>query len=148
MKNILMMRNSFFLLLLASCSHSGHHYVIGVSQCSMDIWREKQNAELRTGTYMYDDVELRFATAYDNDDRQVQQIDSLVATGIDLLIVAPNQVSSVTPAIDRAFDRGIPVVLFDRKTSSEKFTAFMGADNYELGRLVGNHVAASLGGGG
>lgn len=59
-------------------------------------------------TYLQEDIELRFAAAHDSDERQVQQIDSLVKTGIDLLIVAPNQVQTITPAIDKAYDSGIP----------------------------------------
>ena len=136
---------SLLMLLVASCREHRPRYVIGVSQCSADIWREKQNAELRMGTYFQDGVELRFAAAYDSDERQVQQIDSLVATGIDLLIVAPNQVQTISPAIDRAFDKGLPVIVFERKTSSQKYTAFMSADNYEMGRQMGEYIAARLG---
>ena len=87
---------------LISCSNDYPKYRIGVSQCSADIWRDKQNAELQMGAYFHDNVELKFAAAYDSDKRQVQQIDSLVASGIDLLIVAPNQVQTISPAIDRA----------------------------------------------
>ena len=135
-----------FILLtaLTSCTRQKPHYVIGVSQCSEDIWREKQNAELRMGAYLQGDVELRFAVAYDSDQRQVQQIDSLVATGIDLLIVAPNQMATISPAIDRAYDKRIPVIVFERKTSSKKYTAFISADNYEMGRVMGEYIAGQL----
>ena len=132
------------LILLASCSGSEKTYRIGVSQCSNDIWRDKQNSELKIGAYFHDNVELRFAAAYDSDERQIQQIDSLVATGIDLLIVAPNQVSTISSAIDRAYDKGIPVIVFERKTNSKKYTAYMGADNYEMGHLMGEYVASRL----
>ena len=132
------------LIALTSCSQSRKEYKIGVSQCSADIWREKQNAELRMGAYLQGNVELRFAAAYDSDERQVQQIDSLVATGIDLLIVAPNQVATISPAIDRAYDKGIPVIVFERKTNSQKYTAFISADNYEMGRVMGEYVASQL----
>ena len=135
---------SLALIVLAGCAREKPRYVIGVSQCSEDIWREKQNAELRMGAYLQDNVELRFAAAYDSDERQVQQIDSLVATGIDLLIVAPNQVQTISPAIDRAFDKGIPVIVFERKTNSQKYTAFISADNYEMGRVMGEHIASQL----
>ena len=134
------------LFILVGCQSEKRHYVIGVSQCSEDIWREKQNAELKMGAYFHDNVELKFAAAFDSDERQVQQIDSLVATGIDLLIVAPNQVSTISPAIDRAFDKGIPVIVFERKTSSQKYTAFISADNYEMGRVMGEYIASRLGG--
>ena len=130
--------------ILESCSQSEKRYKIGVSQCSEDIWRDKQNAELRMGAYLQGNVELRFAAAYDSDERQVQQIDSLVATGIDLLIVAPNQVATISPAIDRAYDKGIPVIVFERKTNSQKYTAFISADNYEMGRVMGEYIASQL----
>ena len=130
--------------LLSACTGREVKYVIGVSQCSEDIWREKQNDELRMGTYFHDGLELRFASALDSDERQIEQIDSLVASGIDLLIVAPNQVATISPAIDRAYDKGIPVIVFERKTNSKKYTAFMGADNYEMGRLMGEYIATSL----
>ena len=132
------------LLLLTSCSHNSVHYRIGVSQCSEDIWRDKLNRELQVGTYFHDGVELRFASADDSDARQIEQIDQFVSDGIDLLIVAPNQVATVTPAIDRVFDSGIPVIVFDRKTNTEKFTAYIGADNREMGRMMGEFVAAQL----
>lgn len=134
----------WLVLTVVGCAKQERHYVIGVSQCSEDIWREKQNAELRTGAYFYEGVELRFAAAYDSDERQVQQIDSLVASGIDLLVVAPNQVQTISPAIDRAYDKGIPVIVFERKTSSEKFTAFISADNYEMGRTMGEYIVNRL----
>ena len=135
---------SLTCLTFLSCADKQEKFIIGVSQCSADIWREKQNDELRVGAYMHDNVELRFASAYDSDERQIQQIDSLVAQGIDLLIVAPNQVATVSPAIDRTYDSGIPVIVFDRKTNSKKYTASASADNYEMGRVLGEHIASRL----
>ena len=134
------------LSILASCSHNEKKYKIGVSQCSEDIWRNKQNSELMIGAYFHDNVDLCFVAAYDSDERQIQQIDSLIDQGIDLLIVAPNQVSTISSAIDRAYDKGIPVIVFERKTSSKKYTAYMGADNYEMGRLMGEYIASRLNG--
>jgi len=134
----------FILLHLCACTQSKRQLVIGVSQCSEDIWREKQNAELRMAAYFHDNVELRFAAAYDSDERQVQQIDSLMKTGIDLLIVAPNQVATISPAIDRAYDKNIPVIVFERKTNSKKYTAYMGADNYEMGHMMGKYIASQM----
>ena len=144
MSRILTYLTFLLALLCIACGSKEPKHVIGISQCSDDIWREKQNAELRMGAYFQEDVELRFASAYDSDQRQIEQIDSLVALGIDLLIVAPNQIQTISPAIDRAFDRGIPVIVFERKTNSKKYTAFMGADNYEMGRLMGEYIAVRL----
>ncbi|MBQ4222664.1 MAG: substrate-binding domain-containing protein [Prevotella sp.] len=131
---------------LASCSSGGVRYRIGVSQCSEDIWRNWQNQELKMEANFHEGVELRFTAALDDSKRQIQQIDSLVDSGIDLLIVAPNQLQSVTPAIDRAYDMGIPVIVFERKTGSQKYTAFVSADNYEMGRQMGLYIASRLNG--
>lgn len=143
------MRRTLLLIMLAlimtACSER-KEYVIGVSQCSEDIWRDKLNDELRMGTYLFDNVELRIASANDDDRRQIEQIDSLVDSGIDLLFVSPNQMNTVSEAIDRAYDRGIPVIYFDRKTNSKKYTAFIGADNYDIGRTMGHFLATQFGG--
>lgn len=132
------------IAILTSCSKREKTYKIAVSQCSEDIWRDKLNNELKIGTYFHDDVELRFASADDSDEKQIEQIHQFVSDGIDLLIVAPNQVATVSPAIDEVFDKGIPVIVFDRKTNSEKFTAYIGADNVEMGRLMGEYIATHL----
>lgn len=133
-------------LILTGCTTEKTHWNIGVSQCSEDIWRDWQNAEMKLEASFHEDVQLNFCTAHDDSRRQIHQIDSLVKAGIDLLIVAPNQLQNVSPAIDRAYDSGIPVIVFERKTDSRKYTAFVSADNYEMGRQMGEYIAAHLGG--
>lgn len=136
----------FCIMAFSACTEQKQNRVIGVSQCSEDIWRSWQNSEMKMEANFHEGVELRFAAALDDSERQIQQIDSLVDSGINLLIVAPNQLSSVSPAIDRAYDKGIPVIVFERKTDSQKYTAFVSADNYEMGRLMGEYVVSRLGG--
>ena len=136
----------FFLSVVLSCSNGKKTYVIGVSQCSEDSWRKKLNGELRDATYLHDNVKLRVVSADDDDKKQTGQINAFMDEGVDLLIVSPNQMNTVTPAIDRAYDCGIPVVLFDRKTDSGKYTAFVGADNEKIGRTIGEYIATRLGG--
>ena len=136
------------LLLLTACTGRHRKYVIGVSQCSADIWREKLNKELQTGTYLYDDVELSLVSADDNNERQKEQVRQFVHDGIDLLILAPNEMAAITPLIDSIYDAGIPVIVFDRKTTSKKYTAAIGADNYAMGRAMGEYIAAQLPNGG
>ncbi len=132
------------LLLLAGCNRNTKKYVIGVSQCSEDIWRDKLNDELLMETYQHKDVELIFASAKDNDKLQTEQIEKFIQRGVDLLIISPNQVHSITPVIDKAYDKGIPVILFDRKTDSQKYTAFIGADNVKVGKTIGEFIAKTL----
>ena len=132
------------MLLIVGCQKTEKQYHIGVSQCSDDAWRNKLNTEMRIGGYYYTNLDISIASAQDNDDLQIQQIDSLVDAGVDLLIVSPNKLSTMSDAIDRAYDKGIPVILLDRKSKSPKYTAYIGADNYEVGRTMGGYVAGKL----
>lgn len=112
-------------LMLAGCASDEKRYVVGVSQCSQDEWREKMNHEMQREAMLSGDVELRLYTAGDDSRRQVRDINRLVAQGVDLLVVSPNEDEAVRPAIERAYDKGIPVVIFDRRISSDKYTAFI-----------------------
>lgn len=137
----------FLLPLLLSCGSEKKRYVIGVSQCSEDVWREKLNEELRIAALYYNDVDLRISSANDDVQLQTEQINKFVDEGVDLLIVAPGQVS-ISPAIDRAYEKGIPVIIFDRRTRSDKYTAYIGADNKEIGSSMGEYLAGTLTDGG
>lgn len=136
------------LPLFLSCGGSAKkQYVIGVSQCSEDVWREKLNEELRIAALYYNNVDLRIRSAYDDVKLQTEQINSFVDEGVDLLIVAPGQVT-ISPAIDRAYEKGIPVIIFDRRTRSDKYTAYIGADNKEIGSSMAEYLAGALTSGG
>ena len=55
-----------------SCTSEKPKYIIGVSQCSEDIWRNWQNSEMKMEANFHEGVELRFAAAFDNSERQIQ----------------------------------------------------------------------------
>ena len=128
-------------LCLASCRGKEAHkrFVVGVSQCSEDTWRDKLNEELRIAATYYD-VDLQIKSANDDVRLQTEQIDRFVEQGVDLLVVAPGQVS-ISPAIDKAYEKGIPVIIFDRQTRSNKYTAYIGADNHDIGASMAEFMA-------
>lgn len=128
-------------LCLASCAGEKAHkrFVVGVSQCSEDTWRDKLNEELRIAATYYD-VDLQIKSANDDVRLQTEQKNRFVEQGVDLLVVAPGQVS-ISPAIDKAYVKGIPVIIFDRRTRSNKYTAYIGADNHEIGASMAEFMA-------
>lgn len=132
------------LLLLVLVSCSDRRTVIGVSQCSDDIWRQKVNREIKIGQYQYKNVDVVFASADNNGQRQARQIDSLVKTKVDLLVVAPSDAKTVAPAIERAYRAGIPVILYDRMIESTHYTAYIGTDNVAIGKEVADYLAHQL----
>ena len=127
----------FTMVLLTACAKEKTHK-IGVSQCSGGQWREKVNNEMLAAQHLYEQTaEVTIACAYDNTERQIRQIDSLVNSGIDLLVVAPNEEAPVSDAITRVRKRGIPVICFDRKVGGDNYTAFIGGSNVEAGHAIG-----------
>lgn len=132
------------IVLLTGCAQQPRKYVIGVSQCSEDIWRDKLNDELKMGEYLNDSLIVKLASSNDDNVLQNKQINRFVDEGVDLLIVSPNQLSAISKAVERAYDKGIPVILYDRKTNSDKYTAFIGCDNYTIGKSMGTFIAQQL----
>lgn len=132
------------IVLLTGCAQRPRKYVIGVSQCSEDIWRDKLNDELKMGEYLNDSLIVKLASSNDDNVLQNKQINRFVDEGVDLLIVSPNQLSAISKAVERAYDKGIPVILYDRKTNSDKYTAFIGCDNYTIGKSMGTFIAQQL----
>ena len=133
-----------FIVLLTGCAQQPRKYVIGVSQCSEDIWRDKLNNELKMGEYLNDSLIVKLASSNDNNVLQNKQVNQFIDEGVDLLIVSPNQLSAISKAVERAYDKGIPVILYDRKTNSDKYTAFIGCDNYTIGKSMGTFIAQQL----
>lgn len=134
------------LVFITGCKEDTPHYVIGMSQCSDDSWRHKMNDEILREAMFYDGVSVEIRSAHDDNKKQIEDIRHFIDKKVNLLIVAPNEAAPITPVVEEAFDKGIPVIMVDRKILSDKYTAFMGADNYEIGREVGNYLAAKLGG--
>lgn len=132
------------IVLLTGCVQQPRKYVIGVSQCSEDIWRDKLNDELKMGEYLNDSLIVKLASSNDDNVLQNKQINQFVDEGVDLLIVSPNQLSAISKSVERAYDKGIPVILYDRKTNSDKYTAFIGCDNYTIGKSMGTFIAQQL----
>lgn len=137
---------SFFCLFLAVCtactfSSEEKKYTVGVSQCTTtDAWRKAMLTDMRIEASGFPGMELQIADADDDNDRQIAQIREFIRQKVDLLIVSPNETDPLTPVVEEACAAGIPVILVDRKIRSDRYTVFIGADNYEIGRSVGLYV--------
>lgn len=130
--------------LAASCARHEPRFRIGVSQCSDDEWRHQMNNEMLREALFYDEVEIDIRTVKDDNTRQIEDIRNFIEEGVDLLVIAPNEAAPITPVVEEAYDRGIPVIVFDRKILSDKYTAYIGADNYEIGKAIGRYVVNML----
>lgn len=138
-----------YLLLLASllctaCHNNEPRYRIGVSQCSHDAWRQQMNNEIMREARLYEGVEVTILCAHDDNKQQAKDIEQLLEKQINLLIVAPNQSNPITPVVEEVYRKGIPVVVVDRKIDSDQYTAYVGGDNYEVGKAAAHYMAKAL----
>ena len=134
----------FCFLGMVACHQDVPHFRIGVAQCSDDSWRHKMNDEILREAMFYDGVAVEIRSAGDDNRKQAEDVRYFMDKGVDLLIISANEAAPMTPVVEEAYQKGIPVILIDRKILSDKYTAYIGADNYEIGRAVGNYIASSL----
>lgn len=134
-----------FLYYSCSTSAPEKKYRIGFSQCGgSDNWRKSMLEGMKRELSFHPGVELIFRDANDNSDLQVQQIKELLKENIDLLLVSPNEAQPLTPIVEEVFNQAIPIVVIDRKTASNLYTSYVGANNFEIGRMAGIYAANVL----
>lgn len=130
------------MTLLWSCTQPEDKFLIGISQCSQDEWRNKQNEEMLRQAAVERNMELEIRSVKDDSKKQIEDIRYFLDKKVDLLIVSPNETDAITPIVSEAYDAGIPVIVIDRKMNSNKYTAFIGADNVQIGEELGEYIAA------
>lgn len=134
----------FCLIGMTACRQDAPRFRIGVAQCSDDSWRHKMNDEILREAMFYDGVSVEIRSAGDDNRQQAEDVRYFIDKGVDLLIISANEATPMTPIVEEAYQKGIPVILVDRKILSDKYTAYISADNYEIGRAVGNYMASTL----
>jgi ribose transport system substrate-binding protein len=120
----------------------GKKLLIGMSQANKgEPWRQAMNDQLAAAAQGHPELELVFADAAQNNGKQVADVENFLQQGISLLIISPNEAAPLTDVVAKVYDRGIPVIVLDRKVNGEKYTMWIGADNKEIGRRAGEYVA-------
>ena len=147
--SVFMIRKSVFCLLIClfasiSCTVKSEPYIIGVSQCSEDLWRETVNNEMLREASLYEDVAIEIRSVRDDSQKQIEDIEYFIRKKVDVLVVSPNESSELTEVITKAYQAGIPVILLDRKIDNDQYTAYVGGDNRQIGFMAGEYINALL----
>jgi len=75
--------------------------------------------------------------------KQIEQIESFIAQGVDAIIMNPCEVEASSPAVTKALAAGIPIINVNSATATQP-TAFVGSDDVESGRIAMEYVAKRL----
>ncbi len=135
------------LSLVSACNFKDKpkKYVLGFSQCvESDAWRKTMLEEMKRELSFHPNVHFIYRQADGNSQKQISQVKELLSQQIDILIISPNEAEPLTPIVEEVFGGGTPVIVVDRKISSPLFTAYVGGDNYSIGKLAGQYAANLL----
>lgn len=120
---------------------------IAFSQCvGSDAWRRNMLEEMKRELSLNKNVEFVYQDANNNSLTQIRQLRDIAKKKPDLIIISPNEAAPLTPIVDSLFKAGIPIVVTDRKTTSNKYSAYVGADNYQVGYKAGEYLGSKLNG--
>ncbi len=113
---------------------------------SADPWRQQFDAETKAAADK-DQSQFRFEeqAAEDDANKQIDQINTLLLESPKALLVSPAE-ESVAPAIEKAYDQGVPVILLDRGIPGDKYTVHIGGDNVDIARQAAEYIVKRLNG--
>ncbi|TKT90810.1 sugar ABC transporter substrate-binding protein [Dyadobacter frigoris] len=77
--------------------------------------------------------------------KQVEQVESFIAQGVDAIVMNPCEVEASSPAVKLALDAKIPIINVNSETTA-KPTSFVGSDDVESARIAMNYIVKKLGG--
>ena len=122
-------------------------WTVGMSQCNLgEPWRVQMNLDIKNAAEAHPEIRVSFKDAQNDSLKQRAQIEEYINAGVDLIIVSPKEAAPLTPPIAAAFQKGIPVIVLDRRVLGDQYTCFIGADNKRIGKAAGKWIVEKLGG--
>lgn len=92
------------------------------------------------------DIEINWQTPADEDaQKQAEAIEALTRAGVAGITVSCSEGRTVTPAINKAAQKRIPVICFDSDAAGSKRFAYYGTDDATCGKLVMQELAKAMG---
>ena len=77
-------------------------------------------------------------------DQQVSILENSVSSKPDGIVIASTSSDASVPAIEKAMDQNIPVVLIDNRVKTDKFVSFLATDNKKGGALAADKLVEAL----
>ncbi|WP_112247045.1 substrate-binding domain-containing protein [Kribbella monticola] len=127
------------------CKGADGKYVIGMSQANVaEPYRQRMDDDIKAAAKDVPQFEVKFADAAQDNAKQVADVENYITQQVDLLIISPNEAKPLTAVVKKAYDKGIPVLVLDRKVEGDAYTGFIGGDNVEIGTQAGKYIAEKL----
>jgi ribose transport system substrate-binding protein len=136
-----------FALVLPCAAQKKTGFVIGWSNAGMgDSWRLFLDANFKAEIAKHPEIAKFYITnADEKPEKQIADIDDLLTKGVDALIVYPTVGDAIVPAIERAYEQKIPVIVFGGTINTDRYTCLVTQDLKEFGRAQAEWLAKELG---
>ncbi|MEM6383201.1 MAG: D-xylose ABC transporter substrate-binding protein [Pseudomonadota bacterium] len=114
---------------------------VGVSWSNFQEERWKTDEAAIVAALEAAGAEYVSADAQSSSAKQLADVESLIAQGVDALIILAQDAQAIGPAVQAADDAGIPVVGYDRLIEDPR-AFYLTFDNIEVGRMQARAVLA------
>ncbi len=122
-------------------------WTIGMSQCNLgEPWRVQMNQDIKNEAEKHPEIRVVYKDAQNDSLKQRAQIEEFISAGVDVIVVSPKEAAPLTQPVAAAHEKGIPVIVLDRRVLGDKYTCFIGADNKVIGKAAGKWIVEQLGG--
>ena len=122
-------------------------WTIGMSQCNLgEPWRVQMNADVKAAADKHPEIKVVYKDAQNDTLKQRSQMEEFISAGVNLIIISPKEAAPLTPVVAQAYQKGIPVIVLDRRVLGDQYTCFIGADNKKIGKAAGKWIVEKLGG--
>ncbi|GAA4841204.1 hypothetical protein GCM10025787_22730 [Saccharopolyspora rosea] len=130
---------------LAKCKGPGGHYTIGMSQANLaEPYRVRMDDDIRQAAQRVPQFDVQFSDAAKDNSKQISDVENFITKQVDLLMISPNEAAPLTDVVRQAYNKGIPVIVLDRKVDGDAYTTFIGADNTDIGRRAGEYFKTAV----
>lgn len=127
-------------------------YKVGFAQTeSNNPWRIAQTESMKAEAEKLGH-QLVYTDAAGSAAKQVADVKSMIAQGVDLIFLAPREEKPLIPAVMEAKRAGIPVILLDRNVdqslaqAGRDYVTFIGSDFVEEGRRAAEWLTNTMNG--
>jgi ribose transport system substrate-binding protein len=122
-------------------------WTVGMSQCNLgEPWRVQMNADVKSAAEKHPEIKVVYKDAQNDTLKQRSQMEEFISAGVKLIIISPKEAAPLTPVVAQAYQKGIPVIVLDRRVLGDQYTCFIGADNKKIGKAAGKWIVEKLGG--
>ena len=136
----------FILPFILSCQPDNHEDIIRIAfsqATSDDDWRKSMNNSMMLQSALDSKIDFKIYDAGNKVDKQIKDIEYLISQKVDIILISPIQSKPITPIVQKSLNAGIPVLVIDRKTEDQTYTAYLGADNFEIGQTAAKIILSS-----